>query len=407
MLPSKTIRITLGMLLVSSLSSAPAGGLTSPKHASDNAAASRETILVYIGTFTGAESKGIYLSRLDPATGALTPPVLAVETANPGFLEVDGSNRRLFAVNQIDDYAGQSAGAVSAYSIDPATGRLTSLNQQSSLGKGPCHLLLDREGRNVLVANYRSGSVAVLPVERDGRLGPASTVVQHNGKSVNPERQQGPHAHCVTLDPANRFAFVCDLGLDKVMVYKFDAREGSLSPAEPPFVATRAGAGPRHMTFHPDGRHAYVIHELDSPITAYACDAADGSLRELQTLSTLPEGFIGNNTTAEIQAHPSGKFLFGSNRGHDSIAVFAVHPANGTLTRVQIQSTLGKKPRHFGIDPAGKYLLAANQDSNTIAVFTIDPRTGHLKPTGQTVTAPSPVCVKFLPARPAVAAKPY
>ena len=403
----KTFKATPGLALVLLLLHGSADALESPKNSPERRPEAKADHLVYVGTFTGAKSRGIYLLRMNPASGALTPAVLAAETANPGFLEVDVSNRRLFAVNQIDDFEGRSAGAVSVYSIDPVTGKLTLLNQQSSLGRGPCHLLLDREGRNVLVANYRSGSVAVLPVERDGRLGPASTVIQHNGSSIDPDRQQGPHAHCVTLDPANHFAYVCDLGLDKVMVYGFDPRRGSLSPAEPPFAASRAGAGPRHMVFHPDGRHAYVINELNSTITAYAYAAQTGGLIEVQTLSTLPDGFVGKNSTAEIQVHPSGKFLYGSNRGHDSIVVFAVDPAQGTLTRVQHQPTLGKTPRCFGIDPAGRFLLAANQDSDTIVVFSIDPKTGHLKPTGQVQEAPSPVCVKFMPAGSVVESTPH
>jgi 6-phosphogluconolactonase len=387
-----------GLVLLLLLVRGSADALESPKNSPPGRPAVKADYLVYVGTFTGAKSKGIYVTHMNPVDGRLTPPTLAAETPNPSFLALDVPHRRLFAVNAIDDYEGQSAGSVSAFSIDPASGKLTLLGRQTSLGKGPCHLLLDRECRNVLVANYRGGSAAVLPLDANGRLAAPTTVVQHNGKGTRPDRQEGPHAHCVTLDTANRYAFVCDLGLDKVMIYRFDAPRGTLIPGEPPFASVPAGAGPRHMVFHPDGRHAYVINELNSTITVFAYDAPRGSLNEVQTLSTLPAGFDGDNTTAEIQVHPSGKFLFGSNRGHDSVAVFAIDPARGTLTLVQHQSTLGKKPRHFGIDPTGKFLLAANQDSDALVVFSIDPKTGQLKPTGHAIEVPSPVCVDFLPA---------
>jgi 6-phosphogluconolactonase len=264
------------------------------------------------------------------------------------------------------------------------------------MGTGPCHLVLDRQGRNLLVANYGSGSVAVLPVSADGRLGEASDVEQHAGSSVNPRRQEGPHAHCVTFDPAGRFLFVCDLGLDKVMIYRFDADRGKLTPHEPAFASVKPGAGPRHMAFHPDGRFAYVINELDSTITAFAYDAQAGTLTQVQTVSTLPPQFDGSNTTAEIAVHPNGKYVYGSNRGHDSVVLFAIDEDAGMLTFVEAQSTGGKTPRHFGLDRKGHHLIVANQVTDTLRVCRIDGENGSMTPSGVLVDAPSPVCVVFL-----------
>jgi 6-phosphogluconolactonase len=299
-------------------------------------------------------------------------------------------------VGEVNTFAGKKSGAVSAFAVERATGRLTPLNQQPSAGAGPCHLVVDRAGKNVLVANYGGGSAAVLPIRADGSLAPSSTSIHHTGSSVNPQRQKEPHAHSINLDPANRHAFVADLGLDKVMVYDFDAARGRIAPNDPPHAAVKPGAGPRHFAFHPSGRWAYVINELDSTVTAFAYDSARGALRETQTLSTLPPDFTGRSYTAEVQAHPSGKFLYGSNRGHDSIAVFAVNERSGKLTFVECVSTRGKTPRNFGLDPSGRWLLAANQGSDTIAVFRINPATGRLQPAGEPVPAPVPVCVKFL-----------
>jgi 6-phosphogluconolactonase len=302
-------------------------------------------------------------------------------------------------VNETGELQGKPTGGVSAFSIDSATGKLTLLNQRSSMGKDPCHLVLDRSGRNLVVANYSSGSVAVLPVAPDGKLGEATDVIQHSGKSVDPQRQNGPHAHCVTFDAANRFAFVCDLGLDKVMIYRFDAELGKFLPNQPAFAALKPGAGPRHMAFGKDGRYAYVIDELDSTITVFAYDAGNGSLRSLQTISTLPRDWTGNNSTAEIEVHPSGKFLYASNRGHNSVALFNIDPARGTLKWVEARSTGGATPRHFGIEPSGQRMVIANQGSSTLLGLRIDPASGRLKSSEVFVEAPTPVCVKFLPRR--------
>jgi 6-phosphogluconolactonase len=361
----------------------------------DEAVATPE-YLVYIGTYTGPKSQGIYAYRFDAATGRLTSLGLVAATVNPSFLAVHPSGRFLYAVNETSDYDGRKSGSVSSFAVDRQTGKLTFLNKVSSRGADPCHLAVDKTGKSVLVANYTGGSVAVFPVREDGRLVEASAFVQHTGSSVNPERQQGPHSHSINPSPDNRFAVVADLGLDQLLVYRFDATQGKLAANHPPFAKVRPGAGPRHLAYHPNGKFAYVINEMQSTVTAFSYDAAGGVLRELQTVSTLPSDFAGENTTAEVEAHPAGKFLYGSNRGHDSIAVFAIDALKGTLTPVERVSTQGKAPRHFKIDPTGSYLFAANQDSNNLVVFRVDSKTGRLTPTGVVVEVPAPVCVAFV-----------
>ena len=353
--------------------------------------------LVYIGTYTGPQSQGIYVYKFETSSGSLTPLGLAAEAANPTFLVVHPNHRFVYAVNEIGNSGGQKTGAVSAYALDRKTGHLTLLNQVSSGGIDPCHISLDRTGKYALVANYTSGSVAAFPLLADGRLGNASAFVQHTGHGVNRERQEGPHAHSINLSPDNRFAIAADLGLDELLVYRFDATKGTLVANNPPFVKVPAGSGPRHFTFHPNGKFAYAIEEMGSSVTAFSYDAAGGILHPLQTLSTLPKDFKGRDDSAEVQVHPSGKFLYGSNRGHDSIAVFAIDAAQGTLTPVEYVPTEGKEPRNFGIDPTGAYLIAANQNSNTLVVFRIDAKTGRLTATGQVLELQAPVCVKFVP----------
>jgi len=367
----------------------------------EQAAAAPAEYMVYFGTYTGAKSKGIYLSRLDARSGRLSAPELVAEIKSPSFLAVRPDHRFLYAVNEVSQYDGKPAGSVSAFEIAPRTGKLTMLNQSSSGGSGPCHLIVDKKGRNVLVANYGGGSVAVLPVQSDGKLGAASAFVQHTGSSVNPDRQKEPHAHSIVLDEDNRFAFVADLGLDKVMSYRFDPEKGSLAPATPSSASVKPGAGPRHFAFSPNGKFAYVINEIHCTVTAFRHDPKTGELKEIQTVSTLPAGLAvqPGYSTAEIEVHPSGKFLYGSNRGHDTIAVFAIDAKKGTLTPVEHVSTRGKTPRNFALDPTGKYLLAANQDSNTVAVFRVDPATGRLSPTGQMLDVGAPVCAVFVPVK--------
>jgi 6-phosphogluconolactonase len=305
----------------------------------------------------------------------------------------------LYAVSEVADYKDSNSGAVASFALDPISGKLTPLNHQSSTSAGPCHLVVDRQGKNVLVANYGGGTAAALPIQVDGKLAPASSTVRHTGSSVDKSRQEGPHPHSINLDASNRFAFVADLGTDKVMIYRFDPAKGTLTPNDPPAVDLPPGSGPRHFAFHPSGNFAYVINELASTITPFTYDAERGVLKTLSpkaTVSTLPPDFKGENTTAEVRVHPSGKFVYGSNRGHNSIAIFAVDPATGGLSSVGHQATGGKTPRNFNIDPDGRFLLAANQDSNTITVFRIDPNTGKLEPTPHSIEIPKPVCIRFL-----------
>ena len=354
--------------------------------------------LVYFGTYTGKASKGIYACRFRPGTGKLTPVELAGETTSPSFLAVDPALHYLFAANEVGDYNGAKSGSVSSFAIDRHTGKLTALNTVASRGADPCYVTVDKGGKNVLVANYTGGSVAVLPVKADGKLGEASDFVQHLGSSVDPKRQGEPHAHSVVLTPDNRFAVVNDLGLDKLMVYRFDPQKGALKPNDPPYASVKPGSGPRHFAFHPNGRFGYSINEMGNTVTAFDWNGDLGTLHEIQTISTLPEGFTGENTTAEIAVHPSGRFLYGSNRGHDSIVVYAIDPAKGTLTLVEDVLTGGKEPRNFALDPTGRYLFAANQNSNTVVVFRVNPENGRLTPSGEKIEVPSPVCVTFVAA---------
>jgi len=354
--------------------------------------------LAYVGTYTEKKSKGIYAFRFHTGTGKLAPIGLGAEITNPTFLTVHPNRRFLYAVKEVDEFNGQKAGAVSAFSIDAKTGKLTLLNEVSARGTGPCHLSLDNTSKNVLVANYNGGSIAVLPVEADGRLKEASAFVQHKGTGPNHERQEAPHAHCIKTSPDNRFALVADLGLDEVLVYRFDPARGSVTPNDPPFGKTPPGAGPRHFSFAPNGRFLYVINEIQCTLTTFAYDYQQGALKALQTVSTVPKNYkvTKDDSTAEVEVHPSGKFVYGSNRGPDSIAVFAIDGQKGTLTPIEHVPTQGKTPRHFAIDPTGKFLLAENQDSDSIAVFHIHPDTGRLTPAGQTVEAPTPVCIQFV-----------
>lgn len=353
---------------------------------------------VYIGTYTKSGGQGIYSARLDEASGRIVSLRLAAHAANPSFLAVHPSRRFLFAVSELDSYQQAKSGSIRAFAIDQNTGELTSLNEVASQGAWPCHLAVDASGKFIFAANYGGGSVIVLPAKPDGSLGEIAAIIQHAGSSVHPTRQQKPHPHSVTLSPDNRFVLVPDLGLDQMLIYRFDVNHGLIGANQPPFAKVNAGAGPRHCAFHPNGRWLYVINELQSTVTVFAYDVVSGVLKELQTLPTLPEDFHGDSATAEIQVHPSGRFLYGSNRGHDSISIFAIHPQAGVLAPLGHVPTQGEKPRHFGIDPSGKFLLAANQDSNSVVVFQIHLETGGLTPAGQKLEVAAPACVKFVPA---------
>lgn len=353
-------------------------------------------LTVYFGTYTQNGSRGIYRYQFDTETGALQALGVTEGVVNPSFLALHPSGKYLYAVSEIGQLDGKRTGGVTAFARDEKTGELTMLNQQPSNGEGPCHLVVDYSGRNVLVANYGGGNVSVLPLGAEGRLDPPSDTEQHEGSSVT-DRQQGPHAHEVQVDATNRFALAADLGLDQLLIYEFDPEHGELLPnKEQAYAKLAAGAGPRHFAFHPSGRYVYVINELNSTVTAFQFDAQLGKLDELQVISSLPDDFEGTNYPAEIQVHPSGKFVYGSNRGHDSLAIFTVLD-DGTLRPVGHQKTGGKNPRNFGIDPTGRYLLAANQDSGNVLVFAIDPQTGELSETEHRIEIPMPVCVKFWP----------
>jgi 6-phosphogluconolactonase len=358
----------------------------------------RADCLVYFGTYTGAKSKGIYVSRMGD-DGKLSAPELAAETASPSYLAVHPNKKFLYSIGEVSSFGGRKTGSVSAFAIDAKSGKLTALNQQTSGGAGPCHIDIDEKGQCVVAANYGGGSVQALPVKADGSLGEPGTFIQHEGSSVNKSRQEGPHGHCILFDPSQKFAVACDLGLDKVLIYKVDAAKATLTPNDPAFATVAPGSGPRHIAFHPDGKFAYVINEMLCTMTAFAWDSKKGALAEVQTISTLPGELQRGYSTAEVYVHPSGKFVYGSNRGHDSIVVYACDPKTGKLTLVEHQPTQGKTPRHFGITPDGKFLLAENQGSDSVIVFRIDAKTGKLTATGDKIEVGAPVCAVFVPVR--------
>ena len=372
--------------------------LTTATRAAQKHEAPPKEYFVYFGTYTKGKSQGIYRARLDTATGRLSAAEMAAEGQDPAFLAVHPTERFLYAINESSDPAKTPGRGVRAYAIDGRTGALTFLNEESAAGPGPCHLTVDPDGKCVLVANYSGGSVVGLPLSSDGRLGAPGAAVQHTGASVHPTRQKAPHAHGIYVAPAKRFVLSPDLGLDKILVYRLDAVKASLTPNSPAFATLSPGSGPRHLAFHPSGRFVYVINELLCTMTVFSFDAQRGELKEIQTLSTLPAGETVKPgfSTAEVVAHASGKFLYGSNRGHDSITAFAVDAATGRLTLIANTPTQGKAPRHFAIDPTGRWLLAENQGSDTVVVFRIDADSGRLTPTGQSLDVPVPVCAVFV-----------
>jgi 6-phosphogluconolactonase len=355
-------------------------------------------VLVYAGTYTvrlphaSGLGAGIGIFRLRLSSGALEPAGGYSDVINPSYLALAPGGRYLYSVSEVDSADGQRGGLVNAFALDPASGALSFLNRQPSHGNGPCHLSVDPAGRWLMVANYNSGSIAVYPLGADGRIGAASATIQHSGSSVNADRQEGPHAHCILTDPEGRRVFAVDLGADKVFIYQL-SEQGGLSPASMPHWSASPGAGPRHMAFHPGGRHAFVVNELDSTLTALAYDPQAGTLREAHTVSTLPVGFAGENTCAALHVAPSGRFVYASNRGHDSIAAFSFEAGTGRLSPAGHTSTGGQTPRDFMIDPTETYVLAANQESNTVVTFRINPETGALQATGQSIAVNTPACL--------------
>lgn len=392
------MKITRRLFSLLILFSAPL--LLSSRAQSPEKPSAKGQYIAYAGTYTSkTTSKGIYAYRFDAEKGQLTPIGVAAETADPSFLTVHPSGKYLYAVNEIGNFNGESSGALSAFAINAKTGALKLLNQVPTRGAGPCYVALDQTGAYVLVANYDSGSIASFSVHADGSLGTASGFVQHSGTGPNKERQEGPHAHWIGTSPDNHFALAVDLGLDQVIVYGFDGDKGIFTPMLSGFAKVKPGSGPRHLAFHPSGKFAYVLSEMASTVTVFSYKAKTGSFSSLQTISALPDDYSGPKEAAEIAVHPLGKFLYSSNRGHDSIAVFAIDQKKGTLKSLGQVLTGGKTPRHFAIDPTGAYLLVENQESNNIVIFHIDPASGSLTPTGQTVEVPSPVCLTFVGAQ--------
>jgi 6-phosphogluconolactonase len=356
-----------------------------------------DRFLVYIGSYTGEHSKGIHAFRFDSKSGEVEDLGLAAETPSPSFLALHPNGRFLYAANETDEFRGKRSGSVTAFAIDASTGKLRELSQVASRGPGTCHLVVDRTGHQVLAANYWGGSVASFPIAPDGSVGEAGAFFQHVGTSVNKARQGEPHAHSVNVSPDGKHAVVADLGTDHLYIYGFDPAKGLVGPASPDSPVQPAGSGPRHVAFHPSGKYAYAINEMLSTITVFHWAARQGALHPVQTVSTLPVGVPTDNTsTAEVVVHPTGRFVYGSNRGHDSIAMFRVDGSTGNLTPMGHHPTGGKVPRNFNIDPTGQWLWAANQGSHTITLHRIDPKTGLLTATGKELKAGAPVCVKFL-----------
>lgn len=356
-------------------------------------------LLLYVGTYTSKGSEGIYVYRFDAETGSLSKIHTVKSVVEPSFLTIDKSRKFLYAVNETEDYEGKKSGAVSAFAIDRKTGNLTFLNKVASLGGAPCHLSVSENEKFVFAANYSGGNVAVFPVEEDGSLGASVDFHQHSGNGANKKRQEAAHAHSINLDEKNKFALVCDLGVDKVFIYELDKKTGQLTtnPAQN-FYQTKAGAGPRHLAFHKNGKLAFLINELDLTISSLRYDHEKGTLAEIQTVSTLPENASRTGATcADIHVSPNGKFLYGSNRGHNSLVVYKIDEKTGTLEYVEHTSTGGKNPRNFAIAPNGKFLLAANQSSDSIIVFSIDEETGKLTQTTNKATISMPVCLKLIP----------
>ncbi len=350
-------------------------------------------VYVYFGTHSRGPGIGFSVAHFDTDTGALTQPRFLTEAVEPAYFVIHPDGRHLYTCNS------GSPGGVSAYEIDHATGQLTLLNKEPSGGGDASYVCLDQTGRFVLVANYEGGNIAVFALQPDGRIGGRTAFAQHTGSSVDPKRQTHAYAHSIIVDPTNRFALIADLGVDKLFVYRFDEKNGSLRPNDPPFATVRPGSGPRHVKFHPNGRWVYLINEMGCTVTAFNWDSDHGALTEFQTISTLPADFKGASTCAEIKVHPNGRFLYGSNRGHDSLAVFAIDSTTGRLAPLEYVSTRGKIPRNFTFDPTGRWILCTNHGSDNAVVFRVDATTGRLTPTGQPVSVPSPFCERFLPAR--------
>ena len=357
-------------------------------------------MLLYVGTYTSQGSEGIYVFKFNAETGNLSKLHTVKNVVEPSYLTIDKGRKFLYAVNETAEYEGKKSGAVSAFAIDQKTGNLTFLNKQPSLGGAPCFIIVSENEKFVLVANYLGGNVSVFPIEAGGKIGASVDLAQHGGATgPNKDRQEAAHAHSINLDNKNRYAIACDLGVDKVFIYEFDASNGKLKPNPAQSVyQTKPGAGPRHFAFHPKGKFAFLINELDMTISSLEFDEKSGTLKEIQSVPTLPESFKGSNTCADLHVSPNGKFLYGTNRGHDSLVVYKIDEKTGKLEYVEHTLTGGKTPRNFTIAPNGKFLLAANQNSDSIIVFKIDEKSGKLTKTENKATVSMPVCLKLIPA---------
>ena len=371
------------------------------------ATAQDQLLMMYVGPNTKRDGKpvgkrpGLQVCHFNTETGEITY-VDTTQVVNPNFLALHPSGRYLYSVTEMGErLEGRPAGGIAAFQIDGERGTLTPLNVQPSLGSGPCHLVVDATGRYVLATNYAGGSVVVLAIEPDGSLGESTDFIHHEGSSINPQRQQEPHPHSINLDPTNRYALVPDLGTDKVMIYEFDAEQGKLRPnSAQPWARTRSGAGPRHLAFHPNQRFVFVANELDSTVVAFDFDATRGTMREISTLSTLPEGYDESGAekswVADVHVHPNGKFVYVSNRGHDSIAIFQINKDSGELTAAGYVSTKESYPRNFALDPAGNFLIVGHHNGEHIFVFEVDSKTGALTETPHSIEIPAAICIKLL-----------
>jgi 6-phosphogluconolactonase len=350
---------------------------------------------VFVGTYTDGASEGIYRLSFDPQTGKLSEPQLAAKLENPTFLVVAPNKKSLYSTRELGNDKPAKTGFVHAFGLDAATGKLTPLNFEPTGGPGPCQVALDRDGCHLMTANYADGSVAVFPVDKSGKLQPNSALVRHEGSGPNTERQKKAYAHSIKVDPTGKFALAADLGCDKLFVYRLDQQRGTLTETDAT-IDLPAGSGPRHFVFYPNGKFAYVLNELLNTVAVFSYDGSQGKLEPLQTISTLPDDFTGENTSAEIVVHPSGKFLYTSNRGHDSIATFAIDATTGKLTARGHTATEGKTPRNFALDATGKWLLVGNERSDSLVVFALSDD-GTLKPTGEKAAVPNPACVLVVP----------
>jgi len=350
---------------------------------------------VYFGTSATDARRGIYLSRLDEGSGALSPPARAADKSDSVFFAFSPDKRHLYALAEVPGPEGRPEEAVETYAVDAASGRLTGVGERVAGGPEACHISVDPSGRCILTANYDGHYVEVFPVMADATVGPRSCLVRHSGSGPNPSRQESAHPHSINVDPSGRFAVVADLGLDRLFVYRLDAARGTLSPNDPPFARVAPGAGPRHFAFHPDGRHAFVINEMGGSITAFNWDPARGVLAPCQTVPILRKDYVGLNTSAEVVIGASGRFVYGSNRGDDSIVVLAFDPATGDLRFVQRMADGVRVPRNYAIDPSGRWLVCANLKADTATVYRIDAGTGRLTLAGS-IDVPEPLCVRFL-----------